>query len=432
MRKVSALIVVLLVVAVASAGGYFSWQALEQYENTQARALNGLNQSLRSHNLSMQCSTENQWLGFVRHEKCNLERLSRPLVLLEIWQDVIISPLGIRAKFGVSPSTGFVFEFFALEPLLQAQEGSWFLPIGKNELQFTYRTGGMDSQPMPSTELIVTPVQFKGTLSLTPPYTSQLIIKMSEFKFEQLSQKIHLKNLNIQTNSLQKQHSRFFERSELNISLFDLASAGSNLSMRHFSAKQANILDGNKLASLNELDFESLRINSGDVDLRLDSNELDFYLDNIDWQSIKRINDKAQLNKIPSLEDYESLLTQGLFLNLDKLESNFIYQDRASALLGMSGDVKLNGELRLLSTGKNTFLNNLEQRIKAKLSVDLSNSLMLGPYAGLMMDFIEQGWLYQQGDRLVGNIYYANGKMLANGNLVSTLALLPDAYDEDH
>lgn len=429
MRKLSALIVVLLVAVTLS--GYLGWQVQEQYKNTQAQAITALNKSLHPHNLKIECRYATEWAGFLRHETCNLERLSRPLVLLELWQNVTISPLGVHAEFGVNPSTGFVLDFFPLSPLFQTQKGSWQLPIGQTQIEFTYKTGAMDNSSIPSTELLVSPIQIRGQFDLSSPYSSQVKVHIDEVKLEQLSQKFHLKGLKLEANSVQKQDSRFFERSELSMAFLDLSSAGSNLSVRHLLIQQANMLDEKKLASLNQLDFESLRINSGELDLRLDSNELNFYLDNIDWPSLRELNNQFQLSKTPSLEAYETLLAQGVFLNLDKLESTFIYQDRTSALLGMSGDVILNGELRLLTPKSSQPINSLEQRVKAKLTLNLSRSLMLGPQAGLMMDFIDQGWLYQQGDRLIGNVYYANGKLLANGNIVSTLALLPD-YIEDH
>lgn len=430
MQKVIAFIILLLITTVA-AGGYLSWQVSEHYQQAQLEVLTELNNNLSTHNMQLICNSQAEWLGLKYYETCTLERLNRPLVLLEIWQTVLITPLWVQGSFGIIPEKGFVIDFFNLQSLFNEQEGRWYLPYGQQDLEFSYHTGTLNNNTKPGTEIKVSPLKFNGSINVNAPYKSQISIQIPELKFEQLSQKLHLKDFNFNTNGFKKKQVHFLERSDISFKTFELATGGRSLSINHLSAKQANIVDTNKLASLNNIEFESLRIHSDASDIRFDSNKLYFYLDNLDWSIVNQLSALTKINQVPSVKDLESLLSTNIHVSLDRLETNFIYQDRTSALLGASGDIKVKGDLRLLATDNELTLDHLEQRIKAKLKLNLSNSLMLGPHAGLMMDFVEEGWLYQRGNRLVGNIYYANGKLLSNGNIVSSLALLP-VFEEDH
>ncbi len=430
MQKVIALILFLVITTLA-AGGYLSWQVSELYQQTQSEALREINHSLNSHNMQLACTTQTEWLGLVRNDNCTLARLNRPLVLLEFWQKILITPLWVQGDFGVNPEKGFAIDFFDLKPLFQTQLGHWRLPYGSQQIEFSYQTGSLNNTSMPSTEIVITPLRFIGSINISAPYKSEVRLQLSELKFEQLSQKVLLQNLDLQAISLQKQQVRFIERTEVSFNHFEVASAGRSLSVSHLSAKQANMLDGNKLASLNNIEFEGLRIHSEESDIRFNANKLHLFLDNLEWSSLQQLSSKTKIDKLPSSVDFESLLAGGMLASLDKLETDFIYQDRTSALLGASGDIKLNGNLRLLAAAKQKPTSSIEQRVKAKFNLSLSDSLMLGPHAGLMMDFIDEGWLYQQRKRLVGNIHYANGKLLSNGNLVSSLALFP-VFEEDH
>lgn len=430
MQKVIAAISVLLI-TIGAVTGYFSWQISETYQQTQSEVVAEINSSLNSHNMQLNCIASTKWLGLVRNETCTLERVSRPLVLLEFWQHMVITPLWIQANFGVNPDKGFAIDIFDLKPLFLEQSGAWRLAYGKQNIKFTYHTGTLSNTSMPSTEVLITPLKFSGTISINSPYESQIRLSLAELKFEQLSQKLHLQNLDLQLSSLQKQQTRFLERTEISFNHFEYANIGTSLSVNHLVAKQANMLDANKLASLNSIEFEGLRIHSEESDIRFNSNKINFYLDKINWLSFEKLSDQAKLTQLPSLADFDNLLTNELLFSLDKFETDFIYQDRTSALLGASGDIKLKGDLRISASNGQHPLKNLDQRVKAKFKLNLSDSLMLGPHAGLMMDFVDEGWLYQQGRRLVSNIYYSNSKLLANGNIVSSLALFP-VFEEDH
>src|SRR5690554_1101031 len=430
MQKAIAAIFTLLII-IEAVTGYFGWQISETYQQAQTEVVAEINSSLNSHNMQLNCTANTEWLGLIRNEACTLERISRPLVLLEFWQHMIITPLWIQANFGVNPDKGFAIDIFDLKPLFLEQSGTWRLAYGKQSIKFSYHTGTLNNTSMPSTEVLITPLNLSGTINIDSPYDSQVRLRLSELKFEQLSQKLHIQNLDLQLSSLQKQQTRFVERSEISFSHFEHANIGTSLSVNHLVAKQANMLDGNKLASLNNIEFEGLRIHSEESDIRFNSNKINFYLDNINWSNFKKISDQAKFTQLPPLVGFDNLLADELLFSLEKFETDFIYQDRTSALLGASGDIKLKGDLRISASNGQHPLKNLDQRVKAKFKLNLSDSLMLGPHAGLMMDFVDEGWLYQQGRRLVSNIYYSNSKLLANGNIVSSLALFP-VFEEEH
>lgn len=425
MQKAVALVVVVLI-TLGALSGIVGWQVSERYQQTHVQVVDEINHSLNPHNLQLNCTVQNEWLGLVRNELCTLERLSRPLVLLEFWQQVVITPFWLQSRFGVTPDKGFAIDFFNIRSLFEGQMGEWRLAYGRHALNFTYHSGALKNNATPNTEMLITPLQIQGVISIDAPYKSQLQLKLAELKFEQLSQVLHLKNLELQLDSLQKQQARFIERSDLSFGYFEFAAAGSRLTANQFDAKQANMLVDNELASLNDIQFEGLRLYSQDSDTRFNSNKIRFYLDNINWSQVESLSASTKIQQLPSITDLEQLLNGGFRLSLDTLETDVIYHDRSSALLSASGDLSLNGDLRISDRA----LDPIEQRIEAKLNLNLSDSLMLGPQAGIMMDFIDQGWLYSQGKRLVGRLYFANGKLVANGNLVSSKGLLP-SFEED-
>lgn len=429
MRKIGALTILLITAGAVVAGGYTSSKISEQYQYEQLQTVGDLNQNLGPLNMHLLCNTHSQWFGIVLNETCTLERLDSPLVLLEVWHRVFITPLWLQGSFGVVPETGFILEFFDLAPLFQEQSGQWQLSVIKQQVNFTYKLGGLYSTSMPGTELSMSPITFSGYLDVNAPYKSQLSIQLTEFSADQPGQSLHLKNLHIQSNSAEVENQPFSESTRIELGSFNSEIQGDSLAVQELSISQTNSLTENKLASFNRIDLKNLSYSREEGSLVLNSNKLHFSFENLDWIALKQLSDRVELDVAPSPADFKNLLAKGMQFNLEGLESSFSDLDPEGIQVGPSGDVKLNGVANLAAVDEQAEPIPMDMRLKADFKLDLSDSLLVGPQAELIQDFIDQGWLQQQNNRLIANIRFADGQLLSNGQLVSGLAMFPESIE---
>lgn len=424
MRKAGVLSILLISVVVA-AGAYLSSKISTYYQQEQLQAINDLNTTLQPENMLFLCDTESKWFGIVLNMTCTLERLDSPMVLLEVWHNIMITPVRLQGSFGIAPDKGFVLEFLDLGPLFYQQSGQWQFSLIKQQIQFTYQTGSLYSTSMPGTVLSLSPLIFSGYADINAPHHSQLTIQLADLTVEQPEQALELNNLQLQTTSLMLDGRQFIEEISLSLNSFEYEILGDHLTLQALSATQTNVLHINNLATFNKAELEHFRYRNEEGSLILSSNKLAFSLANLDWPTLKEISGNLELDAASSTADLAALLAKGMQFNLELLKSDFRDEDPAGNVVGPSGELILSGQAKLAAIGNQPELNPIDMRLNANFKLDLSERLLAGPQAELMQDFISQGWLQKQNDRLIANIQYKNAQLLSNGVLVSSLAMFP-------
>src|SRR5690554_7393911 len=173
MRKKAVISLSILLAGTAVASSIMS----SYYQSEHAKAVSELNQDLFLQNMRMQCSTETRWFGVSLEETCTLERLGDPLVLLEVWHKVFITPVWSQGKFGITPNKGFFIEFFDLNPLVATQEGKWHFSLPSLSIAYSYTTGALHSTSMPDSELQLDPITLSGRTKVIEPFKTQASLK---------------------------------------------------------------------------------------------------------------------------------------------------------------------------------------------------------------------------------------------------------------
>lgn len=416
------------VAALATGAAGLSWHNMQQYQQQHQTGLAWLNQSLQASGWQVQCGYEYSMPLLQRIEQCALTD-SAGQTLAGSWHQVTALPWQVSGRFGVQPDSGAAAIVFMTVPqLLADQQGSWRIRAGDQQATFRYRSGSVDHKLMPGTRLQLQPLEVQGQLAVQAPYRSELIVQLPSLLLTDASQgDLEVRGLSITLNSLLREQVSFTERLRYRLDSFSFHSRQLQLGFRDLQIEQANLVDGDVLASLSGVAVDTLRWSAGEHDLRVDPSGLQLYLDGFSWP-LYRLFLQGDITPDVLLQ---SVAAKGMSLTLEDLHSSFVYQSREPAMLGSAGDLRASGKLTMAAGKADQVWQQWPQRLSGELTLNVSRSLMLGPQAELMLEFLNQGWLAPQDDRLQARLTLQQGQLLANGRAVTQL-FNPPVYEEDH
>ena len=416
------------VVALATGAAALSWHNMQQYEQQHQAGLLWLNQSLQASKLLVQCDYQYSIPLLQRTEQCRLNDTNGQ-TLAGSWHQVTALPWQVGGQFGVQPDSGAAAIVFMTVPqLLAGQQGEWLIRAGDQQATFRYRSGSVDHKLMPGTRLQLQPLEVQGQLAIQAPYRSELIVQLPSLLLTDASQgDLEMRGLSITLNSLLREQVSFTERLRYKLDSFSIHSRQLQLGFRDLQIEQANLVDGDVLASLSGVAVDTLRWSAGVHDLRVDPSGLQLYLDGFSWP-LYRLFLQGDITPDVLLQ---SVAAKGMSLTLEDLHSSFVYQSREPAMLGSAGDLRASGKLTMAAGKADQVWQQWPQRLSGELTLNVSRSLMLGPQAELMLEFLNQGWLAPQDDRLQARLTLQQGQLLANGRAVTQL-FNPPVYEEDH
>ena len=416
------------VAALATGAAALSWHNMQQYQQQHHTGLDWLNQSLQASGLQLRCDYQYSIPLLQRVEHCRLNDTTGQ-TLAGSWHRVTALPWQIDGQFGVQPDSGAAAIVFMTVPqLLADQQGEWRIRAGDQQATFRYRTGSVDHKLMPGTRLQLQPLEVQGQLAVQAPYRSELIVQLPSLLLTDASQgDLEMRGLSITLNSLLREQVSFTERLRYRLDSFSIHSRQLQLGFRDLQIEQANLVDGDVLASLSGVAVDTLRWSAGEHDLRVDPSGLQLYLDGFSWP-LYRLFLQGDITPDVLLQ---SVAAKGMSLTLEDLHSSFVYQSREPAMLGSAGDLRASGKLIMSAGDADKVWQEWSQRLNAELTLNVSRSLLLGPQAELMLEFLNQGWLEPQEDRLQSRLTLQKGRLLANGRPVTQL-FNPPVYEEDH
>lgn len=404
-----------------------SWNNLRLYTEYQQHSVQDNNRLLAPYELSLACELQSATV-FSREERCSVRDLHSQQVIVAIWHRVQALPWSLQGQFGFAPDAGIgALVSMALPDLLDTERGEWQLGIGQSQARVHYQSGGITAEPAPGTRLQLSPLTVQGHMNVFPPYQTQLHTSLPELQISnQSGGDVRLDGLDIRSTMRMTGDTLLTERLQWAFREVKVAHAGMNLSVRGLSLEQANLTDGRVLSGLTRLSLDAVSVSDRDHDLRVDPSAISLFADRMSWPGYQRL-----LAHSAEPDALQQFLAAGLTLTLEQLHSSFVYQDRRPFMLGTAGDVNVSGQLRLAAGNPDTLMQEWPTRLQLSLDLDLNRTLMLGPQAELMLDFLQQGWLIEDNDRVRSRIRLQQGSLTANGKPLTALPM-PPRYSEDH
>lgn len=363
------------------------------------------------------CHNSWHWWPIQQSEHCTLELGTNQSILFK--QVVDFLPWGLTAHFSVTPIyKGMHFD---------GQQGQWSLPLWSKRLQFNAHAKGSIN----TRKLTLQPWSVSGWLQLTPPYRSQIDIDISQFKLVLQEDSLIIDDLMLTIESSNHNAQRFVDRSQLSFKKGRWLTLDELLEVQQFQLSEANLVEDDMLAVLADVHWQGVKVSTASTATRIDPTEFKLYFEQLILEPNKLF--KGTTFAVGFSENLKRIATQfsqlahknGIKMHIEELHSGIVFQDHTPDAMGLSGDFSLEGMWQVTPRA----VGNKEQ---LKLNFDLDESLLYGPQLELMLGFIEQGWIYQRNKRLLSRVLFSNGKLLANGQLVSVLPLWPSPYEEDH
>lgn len=364
-----------------------------------------------------QCSTHWNWLRLQQSEHCSFTLAAEQS--LQFKQKVQFLPWGLKADFSITPIyKGMHFE---------GQQGHWSLPLGSKRIQFNAQAKGS----IHTRKLMLQPWSASGWLQLSKPYTSHVEVAVSQLKLVVQNDSLIFDDLYFSFESTSKNAQRFIDRNQLKFSKGRWLTADDLFEVQHFNLQEANLLENGVLSILADINWQGIRAGTSSTATRIDPTKMKLYFEQVAIEPTPlfqgttfAVSLSENLRRI-SQQLGQQIHKKGIKVHLEEFHSGIVFQDRTPDALGLSGDFTLDGLWQVTATAT-------KPKEQFKLNLDLNESLLYGPQLELMLDFIEEGWVYRRNGRLVSRVLYRNGKLLANGQLVSALPLWPSPYEEDH
>lgn len=365
-----------------------------------------------------QCTVHNDWLRLQQKEHCIFSLSDGQSAQLN--QQLQFYPWGLKAKFSLIPIyKGLYFE---------GQQGSWSLPFGSKIITFSAQAQGS----IRTRKLTLDPWMVNGWLHLSPPYQSTINANISRLKLVMQNDQLIFDDLELTIAGVLDQQQPFIERSQIKFNKGRWINEG-ELEIQQFNLHEANLKEGGVLSVLADIQWQGIKISTTQTATRIDPTTVKLYFEELSLRPEKILNGTTfSVSLSENLRRITTELIQqahhnGVKLTLEKFDSGIVFQDRTPDAMGLSGDFSAVGEWRVQPQGVK-----IRPQEQFKLNLDLSESLIYGPQLELMLNFIEQGWVYRRNGRLISRVLYRNQRLLANGRLVSALPLWPSPYEEDH
>jgi len=424
MGKTLALIVGLPVIASAAAAGYITYQNIERYDAFTQTSLRQANDSLAAQGVAIQLEEVSRGLfGATREELYHVRLLGEePADLFSIRQQVTIEPPRASGTFMIDPQQGLAGMMLQQMPeLLAGQQGEWHLDGGDDRIYGRYQTGAIKMTLPDGGALAVAPLILQTETRLDESARGTARLSLASASLQGSTQgDANLQQLELSVVSSQRNGAPFIDKASYRIGALNIDSPAMKIKLNNLQTEQAALIDRDTLASLSTLTFSNLRVSSADKELNVDPSNLSLYIDGVSWSGYRRL-----LEKVQSAGDDQAAIA-GLMLNanevlknggslaLESFETAFIFNDLSPGGIGASGDLKVNGKVRLDAGDAAGLPQELMERLNGELQINLSRSLMQSPLAEHFISLLDAGMLQDQDGRLVSQLKLQHGQLSAN------------------
>lgn len=436
MAKTLALIIGLPVIALGAAAGYITYQNAERYDALSQQSLQQLNQALLPQGLTVRLEeVERGFLGANREELYHFRLLGEePADLFSIRQQVRIEPHRASGTFAIDSQLGLAGKLLQQMPqLAEGQQGEWLLNGSEERIYIRYQTGAIN-MPMPDgSSLAIAPLILQAETATTNNDTANNDTRKGRAQLSLASVSLtgspqgdaRMEQFQLQMTTHMRNGLPFVDKASYRVDGLSVNSPQLNVTLRGLVSEQAALVDQGVLASLTTLSVSNMRISSADKDLSVDASRLALYLDGISWQAYQQMLRNAQnaTDEAAAVTELignaSEVLASGMSITLETLETAFIFNDLSPAGMGASGDIKLNGKVRLAAGEAATLQQDFRTRLSGELQVNLSRSLMQSPLSEHFVSLLDSGMLQDQDGRLVSQLKLQQGQLSANSIAVA-------------
>lgn len=423
MGKILAITLALPVVAAAGAAAFVTHQNIQTYEAGSLKSLNEANASLRQQGLKVNYQlVSSSWFGAVREELYTLSNLQDGSDLLAIRQNATIEPFHASGTFGLDPKTGLVAMLLAPVPQFTAQQkGEWRLDMKTQEVVSHYQSGPV-SYTMPAGSIQLSSLTFDSTTDLNEGHRTRAVMSLGRTALtrDQDDSRVTFNDLSIEVRSHTVGNQPFLDRAVYRIGNAEVSNDSGKLRLAGFNTTVASLLDNGIYSMLISTGIQNLKSSTTDKDLRVDPSSLRLFVDGLNWRALEKSGEllaeasPEQVSATEIIGALESIGAAGAAVTLEDLNYSFVLNDRSPDAFSASGDIRAKGFVHLNAGEAETLRHEWMQRTNAELSLDLSRSLMQGPFAEHMVGLIDAGYLREEGDRLISDLRFQNGSITAN------------------
>lgn len=423
MGKILAITLALPVVAAAGAAAFVTHQNIQTYEAESLKSLNEANASLRQQGLKFNYQlVSSSWFGAVREELYTLSNLQDGSDLLAIRQNATIEPFTASGTFGLDPKTGLVAMLLAPVPQFTAQQkGEWHLDMKTQEVVTHYQSGPV-SYTMPGASIQLSPLMLDSTTDLNEGHRTKAVLSLGRTALsrDQNDSRVALNDLSVEVRSHTVGNQPFLDRAVYRVGNVEVSDGSRQLRLAGFNTTVASLLDKGIYSMLISTGIQNLKTSTEDKDLSVDPSSLRLFVDGLNWQALEKTgellaeSDPEQVSAMEIVSALQAVGAAGAAVTLEDLNYSFMLNDRGPDAMSASGDIRAKGFARLNAGEAETLRHEWMQRTDAALSLDLSRSLMQGPFAEHMVGLIDAGYLREEGDRLISDLRFQNGSITAN------------------
>ncbi|WP_430462509.1 hypothetical protein ACQUQU_06895 [Thalassolituus sp. LLYu03] len=431
MGKVLALTLTLPVVAVAAAGAYMTHTNVVAYEQAAQKALQDSNAELLTQGIKVNYElVSSNWFGASREEAYTVRMLEQGADILTVRQHVTIEPFRAYGSFGIDPDAGMAAMFLKQVPqLTDQQRGEWQLDGRTGQITTHYQTGGF-RLPVPNGELSVSPLIMDSVSWLEEPRRSKTTIELRRVaaKSPDLGKEGELNNLSMEFRGHMQGNKPFIDRASYSIGELVFTDGDDKTRIAGFSTTQAALLERGIFSMLVSTELKDLKVSAATNDLSVDPSTVRIFVDGLNWKALQATSDVLAETDSDAVSPYvildalAGIGAEGASVTLEELQSSFVFNDRSPDGIGAAGDFTAKGSVTLQPGDAGTLAQEWPLRTQADLSLNLSRSLMQSPLSELMVGLIDEGYLREEGDRLLCDLRYAAGVITANNLPVDTMA----------
>ncbi len=429
MTKTGATLTGLLIISLAGlAGGtgYLTLQNIEAYERESEISLANAKKTLNRQGFDLTRQTVNTSLmGALREEVYSIRELQQGAEILAMRQTVTIEPFRAYGEFRFDEKAGMAaIVFSALPQLAQGQQGRWQFDPVSGLISSEYRSGTVNQALQDGTRVNISPLIIHTTNDTKGQRKSVTTATLSQVSVaNDTLGEARVAGVAFEGKGHQRGGQAFLDRLSYRINNVKVDAPQGKLALSGFNLNSGHLVQGDVLASLMTVTFNNLKLSTQDKDLSVDPTTLRLFIDAIDWPSLEAANKKMDAVSgneadAAALQDavaaYAEVAARGLRVSLETLESSFILNDRGPAGMSVSGDMLINGQAVLEAGAADSLMEEWPQRLAANLRFDGSRSLMQSPFAEYFVEFIDTGYIREEGDRLVSDFKYAGGQVTAN------------------
>ena len=371
--------------------------------------------------ITLHCQRQMHWPTFSLHQQCQLvDEQARQWGT--ITQKVLLTPWQLSGTFVIR------VEHEPFLPWLNAQVGIWKIPVFSQKIHMEFPV----SNHLQSIDFKEIDVSIFAEVELRPPYQSVVSVHLPDVSLQHQNEQLNLRKMHLRMLGEQQGERYVWDNFKLNLERLQWINDTdqSQFSLHYVQLQHAQLLAFERLSKLVTVKFEQAKYRTARAELRVDDTTLqgyfhDFPLQDNAWIAQFHALFESPLSELPLIYWNKAtalLAHQGFVVDIEQLQSGFVFQERTPSGWALSGEVNVSGRLQI-DKNNSTDLN---------VQIELSDSLGYGPWAEMTLLAVDKGWIEHNNQRLHSHLKWQSGTLFANDLEVQLSTLWPTAYDDDH